>query len=90
MKRRNPPAVPADTTPEAWRVQMRAIANLSVQERLALWEACNEAATKAEERVVLRRHPTCTDRQVMPARARRHYGDQLVGKVWPDEPLVEF
>ncbi len=90
MNRRNPPAVPADTTPEAWRVQMRAIANLSVQERLALWEACNEAATQAEERVVLRLHPTYTDRQVMLARARMRYGDELTTKVWPDEPLVEF
>ena len=90
MLRRNPPAVPADTTPEAWRVQMRAIANRSVQDRLAEWEAHNEAATMSEERAVLRRHPNYTDRQVMLARARMRYGDELVGKVWPNDPLVEI
>ncbi|MEZ5381871.1 MAG: hypothetical protein R2754_08765 [Microthrixaceae bacterium] len=90
MKRRNPPAVPADTAPEAWRVQMRAIANRSVHDRLAEWEAHNAAATRSEQRAVLRRHPDYSDRQVMLARARMRYGDELVLKVWPDDPLVDI
>ena len=90
MRRRNPPAVPADTSPEAWRVQMRAIAARSVQDRLAEWEAHNEAAVRSEERAVLRRNPNYNDRQVMLARARMRYGDELVSKVWPNEPLLEI
>ena len=90
MLRRNPPAVPADTSPEAWRFQMRAIAARSVQDRLAEWEAHNEAAVRSEERAVRRRHPAYSDRQMMLARARMRYGDDLVAKVWPNEPLVEI
>ncbi len=33
--------------------------------------------------------PSDSNRQVMLARARMRYGDELTAKVWPHEPLVE-
>ncbi|MBP7877464.1 hypothetical protein [Candidatus Neomicrothrix sp.] len=85
----NPPVVPPDTSPDVWRLQMKAIGRRSVADRLKEWEALNRWADQAEEAGVRRRHPGYGDRQVMLAQARMRYGDELVLKVWPDEDLVE-
>ncbi|MEM7273502.1 MAG: hypothetical protein AAF547_10515 [Actinomycetota bacterium] len=80
----NPPAIPADTSPEAWRAQMAAIGRRSVSERLAEWEALNRAGAKMEADAVRRQHAAFTDREVFLTLVRRRYGDQLACQLWPD------
>jgi hypothetical protein len=87
VTRRNPPAVPADTTPEVWHRQMAVIAARSVPERLAEWEALNRAGAEMEAAAVRRRHPDYDDHDVLLALTRLRYGDELVRGAWPDEPL---
>jgi hypothetical protein len=84
--RRNPPVVPADTTPEVWR-QMAVLAAKPVADRLAEWEALNRAGAEMEEAAVRRRHPDYDDHDVHLALVRLRYGDDLVLGAWPDEPL---
>ena len=86
---RNPPFVPADTTADVWRRQMRAIALRSVAERFDEWAQLNRAVAIMEADGIRRRHPGYNDRQVMLAAARMRYGDDLVGAAWPGEPLVD-
>ena len=87
--RRNPRAIPADTSEEAWRLQMAAIAQRSVADRLEEWAELNRAVARMEADGIRRRHPDYDDRQVMLAAARMRYGDELVGAAWPDHPLYE-
>jgi hypothetical protein len=87
--RRNPPAVPADTSPEVWRRQMAAIAARPIASRIAEWEALNTYAVALEVAAVRRRHPQYTDREVFLAIVRRRYGDELFERAWPGEPMVD-
>lgn len=87
MAPRNPPVVPADTSPEVWRVQMAAIAARPPESRIAEWEALNRAMAQMEEDGVRRRHPEYDDHDVHVALVRLRYGDDLVKGAWPDEPL---
>jgi hypothetical protein len=89
MAGRNPPKIPADTSPDVWRRQMAAIAERTVAERLDEWEQLNAAVAAMEAAGVRRRHPAYSDRQVLLAVARMRYGDDLVVKVWPDDALVD-
>ena len=89
MSRRNPPAVPADTSEDVWRLQMAAIARRSVAERLDEWAELNRAVARMEADGIRRRHPDYDDHQVMLAAARMRYGDDLVRAAWPDEPLLD-
>lgn len=86
---RNPPVVPADTSPDVWRRQMDAIASRSVEDRMEEWAALNQAVAQMEADAVRRRHPGYSDRQVFLALVRKRYGDDLVGRAWPGEPLVD-
>jgi hypothetical protein len=81
---RNPPAVPADTSPEVWRRQMDAIAARSVTDRLEEWAALNRAGAEMEAEAVRRRHPDYSDREVFLALVRLRYGDELAGAAWPE------
>jgi hypothetical protein len=85
--RRNPPVVPADTSPTVWRRQVAASAAKSVTERLVEWEALNRAGAHMEEVAVRRRHPEYDDHDVLLALTRLRYGDDLVRGAWPGEPL---
>jgi len=49
VTRRNPPAVPSDTTPEAWRLQMKAIGELTPQQCIAIWEETQVRARYGDE-----------------------------------------
>jgi hypothetical protein len=80
----NPPAVPADTSTSAWKVQMKAIRARSREERIAEWEALNRAGAKMEADGVRRQHPGFTEREVFLTLVRRRYGDELAGRIWPD------
>ncbi len=89
MSQRNPPAVPADTDPAAWRLQMQILAQRTPAQRLAEWAEFNDALALMEEAAMRRRHPDYGDRQVFLALVRGRYGDELAGTVWPDSLLVE-
>jgi hypothetical protein len=89
MVRRNPPVVPADTSPDVWRRQMEAIAARSPAERLAEWTEFNVTMSRLEAEAVRRRHPYHDDDQVLRALVRHRYGDELTGAAWPDRALVE-
>lgn len=86
---RNPPRIPADTTPAVWRHQMAAIAERSVAERLDEWAQLNEAMSLMEADGVRRRHPGYSERQVFLAQVRLRYGDNVMRAAWPDDSLVE-
>jgi GTP cyclohydrolase FolE2 len=86
---RNPPVIPADTSPEVWRRQMALIASRSVADRLDEWNAHNQALVKMEVDWIHRRHPEYSQRQLFLALARHRYGDELVRNAWPNESLVE-
>ena len=85
----NPAAIPADTSHEAWRVQMAAIARRSVADRIKEWEQLNLGVIKMAEQAVRRRHPDYDDRQVFLAMVRRYHGDDLALEVWPEAASVE-
>jgi len=89
MSRRNPPAIPADTTEDVWRLQMAAIARRSVADRLDEWAELNRAVARMEADGIRRRHPDYSDHQVMLAAARMSYGDDLVEAAWPNDPLLD-
>ena len=74
---RNPPAIPADTTPEVWRMQMDALARRTPADRLAEWEVLDAAIAEMEAEGVRRRHPTYGERVFFLALVRRRYGDVL-------------
>ena len=85
----NPAAIPADTSPHTWRLQMEAIARSSTSERLARWAALNQGIERMAELAVRRRHPDYDDRQVFLALVRRRYGDDLALQAWPDAASVD-
>ena len=89
MSRRNPPAIPADTSEEVWRLQMAAIAGRSGAERMEEWVELNRAVARMEAEGIRSRHPDYDDHQVLLAAARLRYGDELVRAAWPDDPLYE-
>jgi hypothetical protein len=79
MASRNPPAIPADTTEEVWRLQMAAISRRTGDERLTEWVELNRAVARMEADGIRQRHPDYDDHQVLLAAARLRYGDKLVG-----------
>jgi len=81
---RNPPAVPADTSAEAWRIQMNAIAAQTVEQRLETWAQLNAQLAHMEEEAVRRQYPDFSDHDVLVELVRRRYGDDLAQKVWPN------
>jgi hypothetical protein len=89
MASRNPPAIPADTTEEVWRLQMAAIARRTPAERLEEWVELNRAVARMEADGIRRRHPDYDDHHVLLAAARLRYGDDLVREAWPNDPLVD-
>jgi hypothetical protein len=89
MASRNPPAIPADTPEEVWRLQMAAVSHRTGDERLAEWVELNRAVAQMEADGIRQRHPDYDDRQVLLAAARLRYGDELVRDAWPDDPLYD-
>lgn len=87
--RRNPPAIPADTSAEVWHRQMQAIASRSVEERLDEWASFNREISDIEADGVRRRHPDYDDRRVFLALVRLRYGDDTVRQAWPHDDLVD-
>lgn len=84
MTGRNPPAIPADTSVEAWRVQMTAIRKMTPVERVRRWEEFNEALAAMESDALRRQYPDSTERQRFLIRMRQRYGADLSSQVWPE------
>lgn len=82
---RNPPAVPIDTTVEAWRRQMDAIAAQTVQQRLEAWTELNAQLAKMEEQAVRHLHPDFNDNEVLTELVRRRYGEELAKEMPVDQ-----
>ncbi len=76
--------IPADTTPEAWRIQAEIYRRMSPNRRL---EKALEMGAFLREVVaagIRYRHPDYDERQVTMAAARLRLGDELFRKVYPD------
>jgi hypothetical protein len=84
VARNNPPAIPADTTPEVWWRQMDAIAARPVRERAAESAALNRAVADMQADAIRRRHPDYTERQVFLALVKQRYGAELAEAAWPE------
>ena len=84
MSHSNPPLVPADTSLEAWQVQMAAIRAMTVAQRLQQWEALNSALAQMEESSFERRFPDLSPRHRFLVRMRMRYGVDLATEVWPE------
>lgn len=70
-------AVPADTTPAAWRAHMRALAAMTPAQRLALWEELNDELEEMEVRAIRRQHPEFTEHELQVEIVRRRHGEAL-------------
>ena len=76
---------PADTSPEAWKVQLDLIRAMPPEERLqhtfefsALVRSLVEATLRAD-------HPEANDREIFLRAARRRLGAELFHKVYGEE-----
>ena len=88
MTGRNPSAIPSDTSPEAWRIQMRAIRQMAPVERIRRWEEFNDALAEMELQALKRRYPHLTERQRFLIRMQLRYGAELAGQIWPETLTV--
>jgi len=79
----------ADTSLEAAAVQLDAYRRMGGLGRAQVMFRLGEMARRAAEAGIRQRHPEYDDRQVMLARARLLYGDELVRRAWPQGQLVE-
>jgi hypothetical protein len=82
-------AVPADTDPEAYRVQIEAHRRMGPQGRAAAAFRLNEVARTLALAGIRGRHPEYDEEEVHLAYARLALGDALVLRAWPDRALVE-
>ena len=84
-----PDARPTDTSPEAHALQLELYRRMGPSGRAAAASRLTDAARRLTEAGIRARHPNYTPSQVLLAFARIRIGDELVRKVWPDQPLVE-
>ena len=75
--------IPADTSPDVWRVQMRALGVMTMQQRLALWEQLNDEFAAMEEASVRRQHPEYSEEEVRAELVCRRLGAELARAAWP-------
>lgn len=78
----------ADTTPEAYEVQLRIYRAMTPAQRLAIAVEMSEEASAVLASGIQRRHPEYDDDQVTWALRRMKLGDDLFHEVWPDAPLL--
>lgn len=84
-----PPALPADTSLDAHRVQNEIYAQMGGTARVAIAFRLTEMLGKVTCAGIRRRHPHYSDAQVTRAWARLRLGDALVRAVWPHHELVD-
>jgi hypothetical protein len=75
--------IPADTTPEAWRVQVEIYRRMSPNRRLGLAFEMSDTLRRTVTDGVRSRHPDYSEDQVRLAVARLWLGDDLFRKVYP-------
>jgi len=78
---KNPSAVPADTSPEIWKMQMTAVGAMTVEQRIAIWEETQEEFAIMEPVAMRRSHPSFNDYEILVELVRARYGDELAGKI---------
>lgn len=83
------PALPADTTADAHRVQGEIYAKMGGAARLAIAFQLGETVKRLAIAGIRHRHPHYTDDQVFSAWARLKLGDALVRAAWPHRELVD-
>jgi len=73
--------VPADTSPEVWRMQMSALGELTPERRLELWAEFQKQFAMMEESAMRRLHPNFNENQILVELVRARYGDELASKI---------
>ncbi len=81
MFSKNPSAVPADTSPKVWQMQMDAIGAMTVEQRIAVWEEIQNHFAIMEDASMRRRYPEFNDHQILVELVRDRYGDELASKI---------
>ena len=81
MAVKNSTIVPADTSPEVWRMQMSALGAMTPEQRLALWEESQRQFSLMEDVAMRRLHPDFSDYQILVELVRARYGDELASKM---------
>ena len=81
MAVKNSTIVPADTSPEVWRMQMSALGAMTPEQRLALCEESQRQFSLMEDVAMRRLHPDFSDYQILVELVRARYGDELASKV---------
>jgi hypothetical protein len=76
--------IPADTTPEAARVQFDVFRRMAPHRRLELALAMSTRIRGVTTSGIRRHHPDYTDHQVRLALARLALGEELFRRVYPD------
>jgi hypothetical protein len=79
----------ADTSPEADAVQVEAYRQMGGAGRVQVMFRLNEMVRRTAKAGIRRRHPDYGDAEVQLALARLIYGDDLVGRAWPDRRLPD-
>src|SRR5205814_1163348 len=75
--------IPADTTPEAWRVQLEIYRRMSPSKRLELALRMSDSVREIAVAGMRARHPEYNERQVQLAVNRLLLGDELFRKAFP-------
>ena len=76
--------IPADTTPEAYRVQIEALRRLGPEGRSALTAALCRGLRRTVEAGIRQRHPDYDERKVKMALIRLTAGEDVFRKLLPD------
>jgi len=80
--------LPADTSPEAYEVQIEAYRRMGGPARCAIAFRLTEFARLAAEAGIRERHPEYDDDRVRKALFRLRLGDELMRTIWPNDDLV--
>ena len=80
---------PADTSEEADRVQFEIWREMSADRKLRLVFEWSDLVRRTFEAGIRDRHPEYTADEVRMARIRHELGDELFGRVYPEEPLLQ-
>lgn len=81
--------LPADTSPEAYELQIEAYRRMGGPARCAIAFRLTEFARLAAEAGIRERHPEYDDDRVRKALFRLRLGDELMRTIWPNDALVD-
>ncbi len=78
----------ADTSPEAYAVQIEMYRRMTPERRLELGFDMSEQGLRTMADGIRSRHPEYGENDVRWALLRLRHGDELFSKVWPGAPLL--